>query len=143
MDTLQVIFYKGPGGMFSKAIRLISRGPYSHVELRFPDGQAVRSSEKDGGVRWKELPKTASHWDTIHVPVKSVSKIRDWCQGQLGCKYDWKGILQFIWPQVRQNPKRWYCSEFVHRALTADDTIKLDSVIRSPNRLYKLLTKET
>ena len=53
---MRTAFYKGtrPGwqGIYSRAVRVIDRGPYSHCELVFSDGLSASASYIDGGVRF-------------------------------------------------------------------------------------------
>ena len=39
--------------------------------------------------------------------------------GRKGVKYDYKGLLEFVFHRIKDNPKRYYCSEYFY-ALTFD-----------------------
>ena len=60
---MKAAFYKAtrPGwqGIYSRAVRWIDRGPYSHAELVFSDGLSASASYIDGGVRLKRMSREA------------------------------------------------------------------------------------
>lgn len=53
--------------------------------------------------------------------------------------YDPKGIMSFVLKRVEDDPKKWYCSEYVYMQSAADGIIYPDSFADrvSPNDLYK------
>lgn len=69
---MQAAFYKAtrPGwqGIYSRAVRVIDRGPYSHCELVFSDGMSGSASYIDGGVRLKRIDYDPAHWDFVELP---------------------------------------------------------------------------
>ena len=69
---MKAAFYKGtrPGlqGIYSRAVRAIDRGPYSHCELVFSDGLSASASYIDGGVRLSHTISVAS----VH-PAPTIS----------------------------------------------------------------------
>lgn len=121
----QLAFFKGQGNWVDRIIRLVSRSPYSHVELiaepmiRDQAGGFIcySSSPRDGGVRIKPIVLKDGHWDVVPVEwyagdVRAIFRAND------GARYDWIGILfsQFLnWR--RQDKKRWFCSEIIATAL--------------------------
>ena len=41
---MRLVFYRGPGDLITRIIRLLTYGPYSHVELQFTNGDRFFSS---------------------------------------------------------------------------------------------------
>ena len=68
---MQVAFYKGTrsgiAGIYSRGVRFITKGKYSHCELIFSDGMSASASFMDGGVRFKRIEYDPAHWDIIDV----------------------------------------------------------------------------
>lgn len=117
--TPALAFYKAPGTIIDKAIRIRTGSPYSHVEF-LPDwtdrssrATAWSSSARDGGVRAKVIDFRRDRWDV--VPVQwAPSDILDRFEGQRGKKYDYVGVLigrSLGVPLHCEN--RWFCFEFV------------------------------
>ena len=152
--TVQVAFYKGRGGWDDRIIRIITRSPYSHCELAIPqaDGShyCISSHIKDGGVRGKFMALPGDRWDLLPaidpeylrnpehydralrtLPADTVS---DWLRRHQGQRYDWLGVLRFVFPWLRQSEARWFCSEFVACVLGMDNPAK-----QSPQDIYQHL----
>lgn len=114
---MQVWFYKAEyGNWVSKLIAWWTSGIHSHCEIMFSDGIAFSSSERDGGVRFKEgITNDTGHWDIVDIPgvmVEDQAKIKEWCSTQVGKDYDWKAIFGYLKDkQSSQDQKKWYCSE--------------------------------
>lgn len=121
----KLAFYKAKGTWVDQLIRLVTRSPYSHVELitepdlYFADGsmRCTSSSLRDGGVRVRNIILKPGHWDIVEV---------EWYAGDLpyffkqfiGAKYDFAGLIfsQFFnWR--RQDNQRWFCSELIAASL--------------------------
>ena len=122
-------FYKGPGRIFDKLIRMWTGGIYSHVELVL-SGLAYSADAWEGRVRSRGVGGfNRDNWDVVDVEfVKSYS----WLGQQLGKGYDYLGILGFFlfkW----QDPTRWYCSEICAVAVG----VKAERI--SPQQLYEKL----
>lgn len=107
-------FYKAPGLMGDKLIRLWTHSKYSHVELIINDTWYT-SSIRDGGVRQRHSKaRPLDHWDFIEIDLahdqalEALTKFNE-IRGQ---KYDWIGILfsQLIKTDGHARGK-WFCSE--------------------------------
>ncbi|MCV6548538.1 MAG: hypothetical protein OIF56_14870 [Cohaesibacter sp.] len=136
---ITLAFYKGRGGLFAALIRFATRSKYSHVELvrgRPAYGQTAlcfSSSERDGGVRAKEIMLDPDKWDLVTFPSPPLRAI-DFVKSQSGRGYDWLGIvLSQILNLNRGQKKRWYCSEICAHALDIQPTNL------SPGALYGLV----
>jgi len=126
--TVTLAFYKGRGKTVAErlqdgAIRIASRGIYSHVEMIA--GEAVQdcpaeclsSSGRDGGVRQRTIVLKSSSWDLVSIPIDPGGP----CQfilNQMGARYDYTGILlSQVLAFGRHNPDKWFCSEICAAAL--------------------------
>ena len=143
---LKVAFYIGkPQGFYEHVVRVLT-GKRTHCELvllseleEWDFKQWVSASPRDGGVKSRRVDFNAAHWELIEIPHKLVNylKLTDFIKVELGCKYDWLGVLMG-WAGI-QSKNRWYCSEFCTAALKAAG---LDLKIRTlctPEQLYKAL----
>ena len=114
-------FYKAtrPGwrGIYSRAVRVIDRGPYSHVELVFSDGMSGSASYIDGGVRLKRIDYDSDHWDFIDLPPSLEPYARDWLERNAGAPYDLMGNVRFVLPWLADSELGWFCSEALGAAL--------------------------
>lgn len=118
---MQAAFYKAtrPGwqGVYSRAVRWIDRGPYSHCELVFSDGVSGSASYIDGGVRLKRIAYDPAHWDFIELPDAAEPYARDWFERNDGAPYDLMGNVRFVLPWLSDSDKGWFCSEALGAAL--------------------------
>jgi hypothetical protein len=143
---MQVAFYKGPGTLFTKAIRFWTKSPYSHAELVLPSGARITSLASQGVVRLAPFKQEELvDWDIVQLPAYTDLRVHDvmaFFESESNCGYDWTGI---IFTQVFRNgwedSDDWFCSEFVAEALKAIDiipvTVKSASV--SPGELHRRL----
>lgn len=119
--TFQAAFYKGtrPGlqGLYSRAVRLVDGGPYSHCELVFSDGLSASASYIDGGVRFKHIEYDARRWDFIALPPHIEYMARRWFEWHEGDRYDLTGNIRFLAWFVPEDPNGWFCSEAIAAAM--------------------------
>lgn len=146
---MQIAFYKGtrPGlaGVFNRAVRWWTRGPYSHCELilwRLADGRAVcgSSSNLDGGVRRKIIDLDPDHWDIVDARWANQSKALTWFYLHEGQQYDKAGLFGFVWRRGDGDKRKWWCSEALAAATGLADAWRfcpntLAAVAKSINRL--------
>lgn len=121
-------------GLYSRAVRVVDRGPYSHCELLFCDGMSGSASFIDAGVRIKRIDYDPSHWDFILLPARLEAAAREWFELHKGEPYDLPGNLRFVWWMVREAPLGWFCSEAAAAALGLREPWRL-----GPNGLAALL----
>ena len=134
---MKLWFYKASkGNITDKTIAWWTKGPYSHVELVFSDGECFTSSNRDGGVRFKVIPPS-DNWDVVTLPMDfNEAEVKSYCNQFLGYKYDLLGCLGLAIgdPKLRDK-KRWYCSEIVINVLNHFTDLKFPGQL-SPNRFY-------
>ncbi|CAB4142483.1 hypothetical protein UFOVP434_13 [uncultured Caudovirales phage] len=152
-------FFKAKyGGVFSKAIKLKTKGEYSHVEMIFPhysifDPAANRklslcysSYESEGGVRFKFIYLNPEKWDIIRfeIPDEKFESLLAEAAKHSGSKYDWAGIFKFVMPWVKEKPTRFFCSEIqvyiIQNVLGIWED--LVSYKTSPNDLHRYLSQK-
>lgn len=118
---MQAAFYKAtrPGlqGLYSRAVRLIDHGPYSHCELVFGDGMCGSASFIDGGVRLKRIELDPAHWDLLDLPGELEPYAREWFRANTGAPYDLVGNVRFVLPWIDDCETGWFCSEALGAAL--------------------------
>lgn len=112
---MRAAFYKGtrPGlqGIYSRLVRWVDRGPYSHCELVFSDDMSGSASWVDGGVRLKAISYEPARWDFIELPDHLEPRARQWFEDHKGEGYDLLGNLRFVAWMVRESAKDWFCNE--------------------------------
>lgn len=118
---MRAAFYKAtrPGlqGIYSRLVRWIDHGPYSHCELVFGDGLSASASYIDGGVRFKRIAYDPAHWDFVDLPDALEPAARQWFEGHIGQCYDLAGNLRFVLPWLNDSQGKWFCSEAAAAAL--------------------------
>lgn len=138
--TFCAAFYRatrpGPQGIYSRAVRFIDRGPYSHCELVFTDGLSGSASYIDGGVRLKRIDYDDEHWDLIDLPAdpNAEAYARGWFEANAGAPYDLMGNVRFVLPFLPDSERGWFCSEAMAAALRLKEPWRL-----GPNGLAALL----
>ena len=144
--TVTLAFYKGRGKtaaerILDSAIRLATRGVYSHVELIPGDAvfgrkqPCLSSSGRDGGVRERSMVLQPENWDLVTLPVEADGPC-GFIRNHIGARYDYTGIL---FSQVlgfgRHSANRWFCSEICAAALGLRDPQRV-----SPQLLFDIVT---
>ncbi len=135
-QKLKAAFYKGKHRLFNKLVSVWDRGLYSHMELVYEDNQAASSSFMDSGVRFKHIEFNDSNWDFIELPrgLFDESISRSWFENHLGYKYDFLGLIRFAFGPIKQNKKKWFCSEACLESIGINDAWRF-----TPNSAYALL----
>lgn len=145
---MQLALYKGtrPGlaGVFNRAVRWWTNGPYSHCEivLQALEGGMVlcaSASNTDGGVRIKAIALDPDRWDLIDMPSADHFAVRKWFAQHDGQGYDFLGLAGFVLRRADGSKRRWYCSEACAAALDIPDPWRycpntLAAVVQRMNR---------
>jgi hypothetical protein len=121
----------------------VTHGPYCHVELEFTGGLCFSSSPIYGGTKFHLLDEPERYVPLdLNVSFDDECKIFQWCRGEVGCGYDYLGVLAFICPYIHQSKKRWFCSEVCLTALQQVGLfLGLDPYHVSPNELATIVQK--
>lgn len=134
---MRVAFYKGKKRLFNKLVSWWTRGPYSHCELVFSDGESASASFMDGGVRYKRILFDDAHWDFIELEDSFLeAQSRFWFYDHFNEKYDVLGILGFVNPRIKQSKNKWFCSEAIMAALGFSEAWRYN-----PNTAYSVLLR--
>ena len=138
---MQAIFYQAKEKtLFGKLISWWTTGKFSHVELVFSDGTKFSSSHRDHGVRFKEFELKSENWAIVDLPMTEAqeARTRGLAQTFVGKKYDYKGVLGFVYSPLSADGNRWYCSEICAYLLNIEKVVATPPKI-SPSDLYYVL----
>lgn len=144
--TVTLAFYKGRGTTLPErlqdgAIRLATRGIYSHVELIAGDAKSglasicMSASARDGGVREKSILLKPDSWDLVTLSLDAVGPSA-FLRRHFGARYDYTGImLSQVLALGRHDPDKWFCSEICAAALGVPNPQRM-----SPQMLFDVVT---
>lgn len=124
-------------------IKWWTKAQYSHCEILFGDELMFSAHPKDGtGYRTLGF-KDQCNWDYLDLPTSLIEddRIKCFCEAELGCSYDWKGIwLSQIIRMSRASKGQWFCSEFCTAAAQQVGRLQTCRACDvSPGHLYKRL----
>lgn len=119
-----IAFYRGTS-ILSRMIRWFNWSIYSHVSWIEWDG------DKSEIEAWRPKVQRVAHWGANHKPGTRVdlyqvspelsedahANLVAFLTSELGCGYDYFGIVGFILRIKGPARKRWFCSELVFEAL--------------------------
>ena len=126
--------------------RILTRGRYSHCEIAIrlagqssePQYECYSASLRDGGVRLKTMPLPGNKWDLIDLSTDPLLAARLFTVWQLTRTkpYDLTGAFGVVF-KFRENPQRWFCSEWCAEVLGLPDSWRF-----SPNDLAAILRRQ-
>ena len=121
--------YKHPKllkGVPASLIRWYTGSKYSHAELIIDDVW-YSSSERDGGVRCKNIKLNPEKGDLFYLNTDDTSKALalEWFRMNKGKKYDYAGVARFVIPFLPNMSNRWFCFEAVGAMLGIEETDRL------------------
>lgn len=126
---MKLALYKGtrPGlaGVYNRLVRWWTASPYSHCELVFSDGMCASSSWMDGGVRLKRIEFDPAKWDVIAIEGDEAAAL-SWFFDHDMDGYDLLGMFWFVFGGLRQDRRKWTCSEACGAALQIKDPWRFD-----------------
>lgn len=138
---MYIAFQKSNGSLVDRIISCVTKSEIVHCELvsqKFEREDTVQfygySAYFDEGVRarWFKVPK--DQWIFIKLNNVKVKQVKDFFEKTKGKKYDWLGILGFVFGN-KDNPNRYFCSEWCAQALNFENPSKW-----SPAKLYNYFT---
>jgi uncharacterized protein YycO len=113
-----IALYHGHG-LMSRLIRWRTWSKVSHAAWLLADGSVIEAWTS-GGVRHVASLSTRHHPGTTvriyRVPGLHSETVEKLLTSQLGKKYDWLGILGFVFRRRTQNQDRFFCSELIYWA---------------------------
>jgi hypothetical protein len=141
---MKLLFYHGPGDWVGKAIRFLTQGPYSHVELQFTDGCRFFASghgKYTGTHMICDRKVYDADWDQVLIPATEQQEeaAEKYISHLTGFPFDFRGMIGFVVPFLDCRRKARYCSAVVldvlQRALHMFPGVQLKT---SPNGLHRL-----
>jgi len=112
--TVSIVFYKGPGTLAEKLIRLWTKSPYAHCEFRRSDGLYHSNDRFRFISRTEALEIDPSDWEIceIRLPAEIVERVEKRQLRKNGTSYDWMGIVfSQVFRLGLHDKKRWFCSK--------------------------------
>lgn len=105
----------------SRLIRWKTWGKWSHASILTPDFKIYESwttgVRKVDDYRQDQTPGTVVHFfDVIGLTDEQSEKVIEFCNKQLGKKYDFWGIFGFLFRKKYESSNKWFCSELVYAA---------------------------
>lgn len=144
--AVTLAFYKGTAlsrwhRLQDRAIRLATRGRYSHVELigrtvlHGAFARCLSSSGRDGGVRAKHILLRPESWDLVELRIEPLEPVNFICT-RIGAGYDYTGLLfSQVLALGRHDETRWFCSEIIAASLGLPNPQRV-----SPQLLFDIVT---
>jgi uncharacterized protein YycO len=140
---MKIAFLKGTG-IVDRLIQMWTFSKYSHCEMIFSNEESFGNSLiypfKTCISRKPYLPK---YWDIIDVNISAEkeSKIRDFCEKNIGKSYDWTAIFfSMIIPFRLGSKDKFICSEVCTEAFQAAGYFSDKKACTvSPGKFYKLI----
>lgn len=141
---VKLVFFWGPGDVVSRIIRVLTRGPYSHVELQFTDGSRMFASghgQFTGAHMICDRKIYDQYWDRILIPATQAQETaaERYAFQLIGFPFDMRGMIGFLLPFLDRPSKPKYCSAVILDVLQQGfhmfPGVKLKI---SPNGLYRL-----
>jgi len=150
MKDLNVIFYKFDKNnhtLIEKLICLWTHSEYYHVELLIDDLRIGILPDKNNILTIANFkPQNLKLFDILYFEITDEQYYDLWkfIKDNIGKKYDWTGIfLSQLFPLNIENPKRFFCSEFVCYCLTKINLIIPERSCQwyHPGALFELLAR--
>jgi len=142
--TLTFAFYRAPGSLTDRAIRLATRSIYSHVEFVLRRYQhngedrmfSVSASKRDGKrVRKTSIHIQPEHWDFVTVEGDYADAMM-LAGSMCGLPYNTIGAVISVTPWRRPVGRGVHCSQFTAMLLGLSDAHRLN-----PQEFYEALKK--
>lgn len=119
----KVALFKGRG-VVSTLIQWQTRSIYSHAAIWLPGTErTVIESREFAGVRVHEY--TPEEWAAVDLFDVAGADHLTWqialsfARAQIGLPYDYWSVARFLTKRAARENARWFCSELVHKALSA------------------------
>lgn len=142
---VSIAFYKGylSKNLTNRIISLFTFSKYSHVELVI-NGVSYSSRSESNGVIDKLInyERYDNEWDIIDIEISndSIDNIMKFFNETKGTSYDYIGIFLYHFIPINiEDPKRYYCSEWIAKALKFEYPNLFNKIQCTPKNLYKKL----
>lgn len=139
-NKIYIAFYKDNYKWWSRLIKWVTNGKYSHCE--FYDGEQLIGISNEQRVRKLKQPLNPKKWDIYELKRNiNVNKFFNETQGK---KYDWLGILlSCVFNFKRHNKNKYTCSEWVAECIDKKlDILENKNYIQyNPTNLFNALKR--
>lgn len=107
----------------ARLIQFFTRSPYSHAGLALPEGLMIHSTFRTGCAivnfeTWKEI--YGGKWDVYRykgrLTPKRKAALLEYSLKMAGGGYDWRGVLSFVFPWMKEDAASVFCSELIAQA---------------------------
>lgn len=138
---IHLAFYRGPGNIITHLIRLITFGPFSHVELVFSDGTTFEISGHgpNSGVHFHKKEYTTKDWVFFGISLREQEegKLRSYCHKFIGERFSFMGLWAFLFPFL-DSDKYLYCSRGIVMAFQESLGMFKNLPLKiSPNNMFR------
>ncbi len=138
---VRLAFYRGKGGLRDKFVRLITRGPYTRVEVavghRMATGWACYSADPEtGSIRRKIIDFDPELWDVVEIPGVSKTSVQRWFKARTGMGLNWR--LYFRLPFWQEGER---CGKYAPAEAAAAALGMLCPERYTVNRLHAVLSQ--
>lgn len=109
-------FYTPPKKMklYERLVQILDRSQYTHVEIAVYNDNATftsySSAASRGGVSKRTLNFDSSYWTLMPIEVDR-EKLESIYIEEMGCKYDFIGLLSTKITWFGHSKSKWFCSE--------------------------------
>ncbi len=112
--TVSIVFYKGPGTLAEKLVRLWTSSPYAHCEFGRSDGLYHSNDRFRFISRTHTMEINPLDWEVceIELPCEIIERVERRQLRKNGTKYDWIGIVfSQVFRLGYHDKTRWFCSK--------------------------------
>lgn len=93
---------------------------YSHVSLVLPSGRQIEAWSNGVHINNTfDSHGSAVDFFTVEATDDAIARMVAFAQGEVGCKYDWLGDINFVTRLRGANDNKWFCSELAYATLAA------------------------
>jgi hypothetical protein len=141
---MKLMFYRGPGDIVTKIIRMYTSGPYSHVELQFSNGRRFFASGHgvfQGTHMVRDHKTYGPLWDAVLVPATQEQEdaAQRYAFALIGKPFGVRDLFRFLLPGSSRRRGK-YCSAVVMDVL--QNELHMFSEVKSykvsPNGIHRL-----
>ena len=143
MKEVVFVFHQGRN-WFNNLTRFLTQGKYTHVSIMLDDTvyEAVELRgviKHDYGSFYKTISRRRGRtYVTIRVSNKKFKQFKAFLEEQVGKKYDYYGILNFVFSRIQPRYGYWYCSELAQSLFYILYEEPIGRLV-SPQRFYERL----
>ena len=140
---MRLMFYRGPGDIVTKLIRVLTNGPYSHVELQFTNGHRFFASGHgvfQGAHMIRDYKVYIPSWDAILIPATQEQEdaAQRFAFGLVGIPFDFRGMCNFLFPGRSRRKGKYYSAVILDVLQNGLHMFPNAKPKISPNGLHKL-----